>query len=221
MTRLRTRSDVCCNRIAFSRASRPRTPGARTFGAFAITVALLAAGCSRLVTSPPPADVHAVLVLPVDNCTGSPLDAEPPPLTSLVGREPSRPAITAGDLLTGALRAALLERGFAATAAAPGRPITTTEEAARFAAATAPGAVALYTRLRAWEATSMSHLVYVAVALEAQLVASDGRVVWSAVLPSTPIDGGTASSVTLGYPEVARRVADLVVGDLRPATAPR
>lgn len=162
------------------------------------------------------------MVLPVDNRTGSPLDAEPPPLASILGQEPSRRTITAADLLTGALRTALAERGFAATVVDPGRPITTPEDAARFAAASDSNAVALYTRLQVWEATSMSHLVYVAVSLEASLVAADGRVVWTADLPPTPIDGGTASSVTLGYPEVARRVAALVVGDLRPvATAVR
>lgn len=36
-------------------------------------------------------------------------------------------------------------------------------------------------------------------------------------LPATPIDGGGASSVALGYPEVARRVVARVIENLRPA----
>lgn len=188
--------------------------------AVATIVTLLAVGCARLVTSPAPTDVHTLLVLPVDNRTGSTLAAEPPPLTSLLGGAPPRPTITAADLLTGALRTVLAERGFTATVATPARPIASAAEAAQFVAASDPDAVALYTQLQTWEGTSMSHLVYVDVGLEASLVAPDGRLLWTARLPATPIDGGTASSVSLGYPEVARRVAELVVGDLRPAATP-
>jgi hypothetical protein len=174
------------------------------------------------VVSPSPAGIRNVLVLPVDNRTGSPLDAEAPALGDLFGREPARPSITAADLLTSALRSALAERGFAARVEGRppgGTPIAGPEEAGRFAGRTAPDAIALYTRLGVWEATSRSHLVYVDVALDAWLVSPAGEVVWTAHLPATPIDGGGASTISLGYPEVARRVAELVTDDLHPASA--
>lgn len=193
----------------------PLTLGALT----TVLVVLLAGGCSRLSTTPAPPDVRTVMVLPVDNRTGSTLEAEAPPLLGLLGREPSTPAITAADLLTQALRTSLRERGFATSAGPPPGTsgIGSPEEAARLVAASSPDAAALYTRLRVWEAASRSHLVYVDVALDAWLVAPDGRALWTAHLPATPIDGGGASSVSLGYPEVARRVADLVTSGLRPA----
>ena len=189
----------------------------------ALVAAVLLGGCTRLVTSPAPPELRTIVVLPVDNRTGSPLDAEPPALVGLLGRETARPPITAADLLTLALRAALEQRGFAATIAssAPGpSPAASPDDAARRAAADAPDAAALHTQLRVWESTSRSHLLYVDVALDATLVAPDGRTLWTAHLPATPIDGGGASSVSLGYPEVARRVADLVTSDLRPAQRP-
>jgi hypothetical protein len=194
--------------------------GKLTIVAAALLLVVLHAGCSRLVTSPSPAGVHTVLVLPVDNRTGSPLDAEAPSLGDLIGRAPQRPPVTAADLLTTALRLALAERGFAARLETPppgAEPIASPEAAGRFVAQAAPDAVALYTRLRVWETTSRSHLLYVDVALDAWLVTATGATVWTAHLPATPIDGGGASTVSLGYPEVARRVAELVTNDLQPA----
>ncbi|MBY0274793.1 hypothetical protein K2Z84_05605 [Candidatus Binatia bacterium] len=193
----------------------------------ALLLGLLAAlvpGCSRLVTTPAPSDLRTVVVLPVDNRTGSPLDAEGPLLLSILGREPSRRPVTAPDLLTDALRSALERRGVEASIAVPsvGAPaVSEVGEMARLLASStdAPDPLALRTTLRVWESTSRSHLLYVAVALDAALVDREGRTVWSAHLPATPIDGGGASSVALGYPEVARRVAELVTADL--GAAPR
>jgi hypothetical protein len=181
-------------------------------------------GCSTLVVSPSPAGIRNVVVLPVENRTGSTLAAEAPPLGDLFGRAADRSPITAADLLADALRTALAERGFAARLARPspsGVPLVHTEDAGRFLAPEEADAAALYTRLRVWETTSRSHLLYVDVALDAWLVTRAGVTIWTARLPATPIDGGGASTVSLGYPEVARRVAELVTSDLRPAsTAP-
>lgn len=189
-----------------------------------VLLATLVTGCSRLVTTPAPPDVRTVVVLPVENRTGSRLDAEGPLLLSVLGREPSRRPITAADLLTDALQHALERRGIQASIAAPpaGEASADAVDAiARLLASSTggPAPLALRTTLRVWEGTSRSHLLFVDVALDAALVDRDGRTVWSAHLPATPIDGGGASSVALGYPEVARRVAELVTAEL--GTAPR
>lgn len=160
-------------------------------------------------------------MFPVDNRTGSELYADAPPIASFLGY-PTRPRITAADLLTDALAGELAARGFR-VAAPPGpppgeteAPIGSAQEAARRLASAKLDADGLYVRLRRWSPASASHLLYVDVMLDATLVAPDGRVLWTAELPATPIDGGGASSVSLGYPEVARRVAELVTSDLRP-----
>lgn len=182
------------------------------------------AACTRLVASPTPHDVDTIAVFPVDNRTGRDLFADAPPISGFFGY-PTRPRVTAADILTDEFARGLAARGFRVTApppspeGEPAAPVGSAAEAARRLADAKLDADGLYIRLRRWNPTSASHLVYVDVMLDATLVAPDGRVLWTAELPATPIDGGGASSVALGYPEVARRVVERVIENLRP-TAP-
>lgn len=164
-------------------------------------------------------------MFPVDNRTGSELYADAPPIAGVFGL-PTRRRVTAADILTDELARELAARGFrvltppSAPYGEPEAPVVTAQEAARRLASAKLDADGLYVRLRRWNPASASHLLYVDVMLDATLVAPDGRVLWTAELPATPIDGGGASSVSLGYPEVARRVAELVTSDLRPQPHP-
>ena len=80
------------------------------------------AGCSRLVASPSPADIRDIVVLPVENATGSALAAEAPPLADLIGRAPDRPTITAADLLTDALAMVGQHGVYCQSTRMPGKP---------------------------------------------------------------------------------------------------
>ena len=196
--------------------SRPR------FGSTLALVLLLVSACARTIASPPPANLRAVAVVPVDNRTGSDLFADAPPLSGLFPDTGQARRVTAPDLLEDALRLDLAERGFVVSFGdvAPSRgAIRTVADAARWAASARLDVPVLYVQLRTWDATAPSHVLYVDVALDATLVAPDGRVLWTSRVPATPVDGGGASSVSLAYPEVARRVARLTLGDLAPAPA--
>lgn len=184
----------------------------------------MVASCAALVTTPAPPALRTIAVLPVDNRTGSPLYADGPSLLGLIDQR-SGGRITAGDLLGDALRSALAECGFTVLdltrAAGPGDAVPDVAAAARRVATLGSDAAGLYVRLTVWDGSAASHLLYVDVALDAALVRPDGTVIWEAHLPATPIDGGGASSVSLGYPVVARTVAQRITADLRPATTPR
>lgn len=180
------------------------------------------AACTRLIASPAPADVDTIAVFPVDNRTGSELYADAPPIAGFFGY-PTRARVTAADILTDEFARALAARGFRVVAPPVGpdgesASAGSAAEAARRLTDARIDAEGLYVRLRRWNPSSASHLLYVDVMLDATLVAPDGRIVWTAELPASPIDGSGASSVALGYPEVARRVVDLVIADLQPAT---
>lgn len=188
----------------------------------------LAVGCARVTRSPAPRDVRTIIVLPVDDRAGSALYADAPPLAVLRGDAAADDRITAPQLLQGALRDELHARGFvvAAERATPAADATsarrTATEAASLLASGGPdqqaGGAALDVHLWRWDPSAPSHVLYVDVALDATLVAPDGRVLWTCHVPATPIDGGAASSVTLAYPQVARTVAQLVLRDSRRRT---
>jgi hypothetical protein len=188
---------------------------------------LLVSACAPLATTPSPRGLSAILVLPVDNRTGNPLYADAPPLLLGVLRDtPEPPRVTAADILTDELRRELSRRGFRvlvpeASAGMPAvPPVRSVEQAEQWASGAGVETPVLYVSLSRWDATAMSHVLYVDVALDATLVQPDGRVLWTSRLPARPIDGGGASSVSLAYPAVARRVAELVIADLRPAASP-
>ena len=191
-------------------------------GLVVLSLLLPLASCTRLVASPTPPDVDTIAVFPVDNRTGRDLFADAPPIAGWFGY-PTRPRVTAADILTEEFARELAARGFRVIAPPPGPggepapPVGSAAEAARRLADAKLDADGLYVRLRSWNPTSASHLIYVDVMLDATLVAPDGRVLWTAELPATPIDGGGASTVALGYPEVARRVVERVIENLRPA----
>lgn len=206
--------------------SRLRITTRRACLAFAWTLAIALAACTRLAATPSPREVETIAVFPVDNRTGGELFADAPPLTDIFGHVP-RGRITAADILTDELRQRLAARGFrvvapeALRAMAGSAAVRSTEQAAGLLAENRTDADGLFVRLWKWDAIAPSHLVYVDVKLDATLVAPDGRVLWTAELPATPIDGGAASSAALGYPEVARRVAELLTANLAPARARR
>lgn len=200
------------------------SPGLRTLLRIVVLVLPLLplTACTRLVASPSPPDVDTIAVFPVDNRTGRDLFADAPPIAGFFGY-PTRPRVTAADILTDEFARGLAARGFRVIApppspgGEPAAPVGSAGEAARRLADAKLAADGLYVRLRIWNPTSASHLIYVDVMLDATLVAPDGRVLWTAELPATPIDGGGASTVALGYPEVARRVVERVIENLRPA----
>lgn len=198
-------------------------PSFRRRGACAcLVLAIVAlAGCSGVVASPAPPGVGAIVVLPVDNRTGSDLYADAPPLVGILRDTPDQ-RTTAADILTAALQRHLAGRGFAivgpaALAGGPDAgPVRSAEEAARRLVAAGIDSPALYVRLWIWDAAAPSHVLFVDVKLDATLVAPDGRVLGQARFPATPVDAGGASSVALAYPQVARRVAAVTVDDLIP-----
>lgn len=167
------------------------------------------------MASPAPRDARSIVVLPVDNRTGSALYADAPPLVGLLRDEPARARLTAPDILTAELRKELATRGF--TVLVREDSAGSVAEAARHLTAAGIDAPALLVRLWTWDPIAPSHVLYVDVRLDATLVAPDGRVLWQATFPARPVDGGGASSVTLAYPEVARRVVAATLGDLAPA----
>jgi hypothetical protein len=175
------------------------------------------ASCTAIVASPAPRDVRTVVVLPVDNRTGSPLYADAPPLVGLLRDEPARSRVTAPDILTAELRRELAARGF--TVLVREENVRSAGEAAQVVTTAGIDAPALLVRLWTWDPSAPSHVLYVDVRLDATLVAPDGRVLWQASFPARPVDGGGASSVTLAYPEVARRVVAATLGDLAPGPA--
>ena len=201
-------------------ARRPRAGWSPRLLSWVVLLSL--AACTRIVTSPSPAGVATIAVFPVDNRTGSDLYADAPPIAGFFGYA-TRRRVTAADLLTDELAHALVARGFrvlpfpAAPSVTIEPPVASAPDAARRLADAGINAGGLYVRLRRWNPAAASHLLYVDVMLDATLVAPDGRALWTAELPATPIDGGGASSVALGYPEVARRVAELVTAKLRPS----
>ncbi len=185
-------------------------------------LAVLLSSCAPLVTSTTPRDVDTIVVLPVDNRTGNPLYADAAPLLGMLRDAPAAHRATASGILTDELRAELSRRGFRVlqpepTSGGMAEPVRSAEEAARWAAAAGLDAPVLYVSLSRWDATAMSHVLYVDVALDATLVHPEGRILWTSRLPARPIDGGGASSVALAYPAVARRVVTLVLADLRAA----
>jgi len=184
-------------------------------------LAVVLTSCAPVVTSPAPRGVDTIVVLPVDNRTGSPLYADAPPLLGVLREEPAAHRVTASDILTDELRAELARRGFRVLrpepeAGTPEPAVRSAEQAAQWALAAGVTAPVLYVSLSRWDAAAMSHVLYVDVELAATLVRPDGRVLWTSRLPARPIDGGGASSVSLAYPAVARRIVELVVADLRP-----
>lgn len=181
-------------------------------------LAALLCSCAPVVTSTTPRDVRTVVVLPVDNRTGSALYADAPPLVGLLREEPPPSRLTAPDILTAELRRELAARGF--TVLVREENVRSAAEAAQVVAAAGIDAPALLVRLWTWDASAPSHVLFVDVRLDATLVAPDGRVLWQATFPSRPVDGGGASSVTLAYPAVARRVVGATLGDLAPAASP-
>jgi len=193
-----------------------------------VLAALVLASCAPVTTSPAPRGVGAILVLPVDNRTGSPLYADAPPLLlGVLGEASETRRVSAGDVLTDELHSELSRRGFrvlvpeSATGSDPALAIRSAEQAADWASKAGVEAPVLYVSLSRWDPTAMSHVLYVDVELDATMVSPDGRVLWRSRVPARPIDGGGASSVSLAYPAVARRVAELVLADLRPAPSAR
>lgn len=229
MRRRVVRSTTSCNSIASWRHARyvlglmsSRARQQPFLRSVVLSLLLSLAGCARLLASPSPPDVTTIAVFPVDNRTGSEVYADAPPIAVFFGY-PNRQRVTAADILTDAFARELSSRGFRVVAppgAASGETavsVASAQEAARRLAEAEIHADGLYVRLRRWNPAAASHLLYVDVMLDATLVSPDGRILWTAELPAVPIDGGGSSSVALGYPEVARRVAELVVANLRPA----
>lgn len=191
-----------------------------------LLVALGVAGCARVVVGPAPADVRTIAVFPVDNRTGDALYADAPPLLGILRDAPDEQRVTAADVLTEAFRRELAARGFAlAPSAGPAdgplaAPVRSPAEAAQRLAALGSDATALFVQLWLWDSTAQSHVVYVDVKLDAFLVApATGRILWQAHFPASPVAAGGAGSVSLAYPEVARRVVAATIADLRPAGA--
>lgn len=199
-----------------------RRAKARSLAAL-LAVAVLPACASRLVVAPSPPDVHAVVVLPLENRTGSDLFVDAPPLPSIFRDVPAT-RVTVPVLLRDELQRQLVARGFRILDAPPHtgpepRPVTGPEEAARRVAELGLEATALYGQVERWDPDDPSHITYVDVALDLFLAAPDGRVVWEAHWPASPFPAGGATSVALAYPSVARRVVADAIADLEPAPA--
>ena len=96
------------------------SPGLRTL--LRIVVLLLPllplTACTRLVASPSPPDVDTIAVFPVDNRTGRDLFADAPPIAGFFGY-PTRPRVTAADILTDEFARGLAARGFRVIAPPP------------------------------------------------------------------------------------------------------
>jgi hypothetical protein len=183
----------------------------------------MVAACSQVVASPSPVSLTAIVVLPVENRTGSELYADAPPLVGILRDTPEAHRTTAADILTAELQRHLGERGFTVLAPAAvtdgqnAAPVRSTEQAAQLLTSSGIDAPALFVRLWIWDAAAHSHAIYVDVKLDATLVAPDGRILWQARFPASPVGAGGASSVSLAYPQVARRVAGATLATLVPA----
>jgi hypothetical protein len=195
----------------------------------AITAVLAAAGacaslaaCAHLVVSPAPPAVGRVVVLPVENRTGSDLYVDAPPLLSILEDGPAG-RVTVPELLERELRRQLAERGFELLDLSPTDRVAAGEDpdgAARRLRERGVEAAALRTRLSRWDPFDPSHVIYVDVRAEASLVeVGHEQPHWRASLPAGPISGRGASSVALAYPIVVREVVARLLGDLAPRPA--
>jgi hypothetical protein len=202
---------------------RRRPPGTVPPALLLVLVASCAA-CTHVASTPPPSGVRSVAVLPVDNRTGSELYADAPPLVGLLGGV-SPPRVTVPDLIADELARQLAARGFTVVATPRASDAThgppSPDQAAAWLRAHDVDAPGLYARLERWSPNESSHLVYVDVALELWLLdPASGSPLWQATLPATPISGGGASTVSLGYPEVARQVVTRLLDRLGPPPPP-
>jgi hypothetical protein len=192
----------------------------------ALALVLVAAGCARPPSAPPPDLARTVAVLPPANHTGDPLLVAGASFFERWALRSDR--VTVPDVLAAEARVQLLRRGFAVV---PADVVTTAtgdrapESAAAAAALAARGhlpGLALWLEVRRWEPDAPVHPAFVIVALVASLVdPASGRVVWTNAPPPAPV--ATPGEVELGaaYVTAARKAMAALLAPLGPALSRR
>jgi hypothetical protein len=207
------------------RPGRPMRRALRPVAAVALALLCASApGCTRLITTPRPAGVGTIAVLPVENRTGSELYADAPPLLLAVLSDAAEPPrVTVGDLLVAEARRRLAAQGFVVVDAArvlpPGaRSPGSAADAAEALRRAGGDAAVLYLTLARWDPDQASRPTYVDVELD--MVLLDGRSaqpIWRAHLPAQPVDGDGTGTISLAYPAVARTVVARMLAGLAPS----
>jgi len=183
---------------------------------------VFAAACST--PHPDPAPIRrgqAIVVLPPNNQTGSPLFVSGAP--SLDRFAPEAEPVTVSDLLAGEARTQLAERGFrvapagAVNAAAEGHVPRTPHAAAEIVVHGKLDGLALYLEIIHWEPDDPGHAKYVIVGLSASLVDPPSRnVVWD--FYRQPEAVATPGELTLkdAYEAAARKVVAQMLEGFNP-----
>jgi hypothetical protein len=191
-----------------------------------LTLVLLTGACGRPTAPPPPPDMpRTVAVLQPANRTGDPLLVAGTSFLEKYALKSDR--VTVPDVLASEARLQLAHRGFTVVSPdevesttrgrAPGSPEAAAEIASQ---AKLPG-LALYLDIRRWEPDAPTHPAFVLVGLTASLIdPANGRVVWTATRPTSPV--ATPGEVALGpaYVTAARKTMEEVLAPLGPERRP-
>jgi hypothetical protein len=186
--------------------------------------AVLAAGCARLVTTPPPVGVKEVAVLPVDDVYGDGLPVRWASISGLLGERP--PEITVPGLLAEQLRAQLAAKGFAVSdparvgAATRDAVPTSPAEAARIAREAGITVPVVFAKLSRWDADQGVSPNFITVKLEIVLVdPATAAPLWSAHWQTRPVPTAGSGSYAVAAERAAQEViAQMVAGVGTPPT---
>jgi hypothetical protein len=177
------------------------------------------AACANRPAPPQLSSDQAIVVLPPNNRTGSPLLVAGASFLDRYAFHAER--VTVEDVLEGEARSQLAERGFrvvpreTVAAATDGRVPRSVEAAAEIAAHGKLEGLALYLEIRHWEPDAPVHTTFVIVGLSLSLVdPASGNVVW--LFDRRPAPVATPGEATLegAYEAAARKVIADVLSPL-------
>lgn len=175
----------------------------------------LASGCSRPFTAPPKV-VGGVAVLPPANRTGDPLLVAGGSFLEEYAFRTEK--VTVPEVLAAATSSFLATRGYTVVpgevveAVTGGTAPSTVEDAARIAAQGKLGGDALYLLIRRWESVDQSTPRAIIVGIDASLIDSSGRVVWSANRAAKPVQTQGAISQGTAYMIAVKAIVEELFG---------
>jgi hypothetical protein len=186
-----------------------------------VALVFVAAACTGPATTPPPANLRAVAVLPPSNRTGDGLLVAGTSLLEKYALKTAR--VTVPEVLAAEAREQLRRRGVAVVppdaveAATGGRTPGSPEAAAEIARVGKLEGDALYLEITRWEGDGSMHPSYVIVGLDAALVEpATGKTVWHHHRHAGPVPTPGAITVGAAYEIAAAKVAAEILAPFGP-----